>query len=46
MKKVKHSFLHVLAGLSPFWVYLTLFKFAGSIHYGMLSPLGEKVFPV
>jgi MFS family permease len=46
MKKVRHSFLHVLAGLSPFWVYLTLFKFAGSIHYGMLSPLGEKVFPV
>ena len=30
----------------PFWLFLTFFKFAGGLHYTMLSPLGEKLFPL
>lgn len=30
----------------PFWIFLTCFKFGGGLHYTMLSPLGEQIFPV
>lgn len=29
-----------------FWIFLTVFKFAAGLHYTLLSPLGEKVFPL
>lgn len=30
----------------PFWLFLTFFKFGGGLHYTMLAPIGEKLFPV
>ncbi len=30
----------------PFWLFLALFKFAGSLHYSLLSPLGARLLPV
>lgn len=41
-----NGFLRKFFKFIPFWLFLSLFKFAGSIHYTMMSPLGEKVFPV
>ncbi|MEJ0053870.1 MAG: MFS transporter [bacterium] len=31
---------------SPFWLFLVLFKFAGGLHYSLLSPLGERLLPL
>ena len=30
----------------PFWIFLILFKFGGGLHYSLLAPLGQKVFPL
>ncbi len=30
----------------PFCVFLTFFKFGGGLHYSVLAPLGEKMFPL
>lgn len=30
----------------PFWIFLIFFKFAGGLHYSLISPLGEKVLPL
>ena len=29
-----------------FWIFLTLFKFGGGLHYSLISPLGEKLLPL
>ncbi|MES2225825.1 MAG: MFS transporter [Patescibacteria group bacterium] len=34
------------ARFTPFWIFLTFFKFAGSLHYSLLSPLGERLMPI
>ncbi|MDB5189783.1 MAG: hypothetical protein JWN49_109 [Parcubacteria group bacterium] len=31
---------------TPFWVFLILFKFAGALHYSLMSPLGERLLPL
>lgn len=30
----------------PFLIFLTFFKFGGGLHYTMMAPFGEKVFPL
>lgn len=30
----------------PFLLFLTFFKFAGGLHYTLMAPFGEKVFPL
>ncbi|MFA6898227.1 MAG: MFS transporter [Candidatus Paceibacterota bacterium] len=30
----------------PFWAFLVFFKFGGGLHYSLVSPLGEKLFPL
>ena len=30
----------------PFWLFIVLFKFGAGLHYTLLAPLGEKVFPI
>lgn len=30
----------------PFLAFLTLYKFGGGLHYSILAPFGEKVFPL
>ncbi len=30
----------------PFWFFLLVYKFGGTLHYSLLSPLGEKLFPL
>lgn len=30
----------------PFWAFLLLFKFAGALHYTLLSPYGERLLPL
>lgn len=46
--KIPHtsSLLSIFTALSPFWIFLTLFKFAGALHYTLLAPWGEQVFPI
>lgn len=41
-----NNFFRKFLKFLPFWLFLSLFKFAGSIHYTMMSPLGEQIFPV
>lgn len=36
----------MLGKFFPFWMFLTLFKFAGGLHFSMEAPLGEHFFPV
>ncbi|HSR89104.1 MAG TPA: MFS transporter [Candidatus Udaeobacter sp.] len=31
---------------TPFWIFLTLFKFSGGLYYTLISPFGEKLFPL
>ncbi|CAN5743503.1 hypothetical protein BH11PAT2_BH11PAT2_00870 [soil metagenome] len=31
---------------TPFWIFLILFKFAGGLHYSLMSPLGERLMPL
>jgi MFS family permease len=40
------SFKKTLFKLSPFWLFLILFKLAAGLHYTLLAPLGAQVFPV
>ncbi len=40
------SFRSIMLKLSPFWLFLILFKLAAGLHYTLLSPLGSQVFPV
>ncbi|MEK7108179.1 MAG: hypothetical protein AAB898_00745, partial [Patescibacteria group bacterium] len=42
MTRIKHLFLT----FAPFWVFLVLYKFGGSLHYTLLAPLGEMVLPL
>lgn len=42
MKSIIKYFLAFL----PFWLFLTLFKFGGDIHFSSLSSLGERVLPI
>ncbi len=30
----------------PFWLFMVLFKFAGGLHYSLLSTLGERIMPL
>ncbi len=30
----------------PFWIFLIFFKFGGGLHYSLISPLGEGLFPL
>ena len=30
----------------PFWLFLIFFKFAGALHYTLLSPFGEQLMPL
>lgn len=30
----------------PFWLFLIFYKFGGSLHYSLLSPMGDSVFPL
>jgi len=39
---MKKSFLRFL----PFWIFLILFKFAACIHFNLMSPYGEMIFPL
>lgn len=38
--------VHIVLGFLPFWIFLLLFKFAGGLHYSLISPFGEKFFPL
>lgn len=42
---MKHLIRYFLTFL-PFWLFLTLFKFGGDIHFASMSSLGERVLPV
>lgn len=35
-----------LLRLAPFWIFLMIFKFAAGLHYTLMAPLGEQLFPV
>ena len=39
-------FVKKIYRLVPFWLFLAFFKFAASVHYTLMSPLGEQVFPL
>lgn len=41
-----NGFKNRLRKFMPFWFFLTFFKFGGGLHYTMLAPIGEKLFPV
>ena len=30
----------------PFWMFLVSFKFAGALHYSLISPFGERLLPL
>jgi len=30
----------------PFWIFLVFFKFAGALHYSLISPLGNGLLPL
>lgn len=36
----------MLLAFAPFWIFLILFKFAGGLHYSLVSPLGEQLLPL
>jgi len=36
----------ILKKFFPFFIFLTLFKFAGGLQFTMLAPLGAKLFPL
>ena len=38
-KKIFTSFL-------PFWLFMTLYKFGGGLHYTLMAPYGERFLPV
>ena len=40
------TFIQKMKNLTPFWIFLILFKLAAGLHYTMMAPLGAKVFPV
>ncbi len=40
------SLANALLSFLPFWFFLLLFKFGGSLHYSLISPLGEQFFPL
>lgn len=35
-----------LKQFTPFWLFLTFFKFAGALHYTLLAPFGESLLPL
>ena len=37
---------HILRQFMPFWLFLVFFKFAGALHYTLLSPFGEQLLPL
>ncbi len=41
-KSLKSSLMKFM----PFWLFLTFFKFGGGLHYTVLAPIGEKLFPI
>ncbi|MFA6304382.1 MAG: MFS transporter [Patescibacteria group bacterium] len=30
----------------PFWIFLIIYKLGGSLHYSLISPLGERLLPL
>ncbi len=38
--------LKTLMRFLPFWIFLVLFKFGGGLHYSLVAPLGQKLFPL
>src|SRR5579872_3093719 len=42
MKKVERLFFKLL----PFWTFLIFSHFGANVHYSLISPLGEKLFPL
>jgi MFS family permease len=30
----------------PFWIFMIFFKFAGALHYSLVSPFGDKLLPL
>jgi MFS family permease len=36
----------IFVGFLPFWLFLLFFKFAGALHYTLLSPFGERLLPI
>jgi MFS family permease len=36
----------ILRKFMPFWLFLGFFKFAGALHYTLLSPFGEQLLPL
>ncbi|MDO8594968.1 MAG: MFS transporter [bacterium] len=40
------SLTYIFLGFLPFWMFMLLFKLGGGLHYSLISPLGEKFFPL
>lgn len=38
--------LKTLKQFFPFWIFLVLFKFGAGLHYTLMAPLGEHLFPL
>ena len=41
-----HSFSNIFWKFLPFWIFLTFFKFGGSLQYAILAPFGERLMPL
>ncbi len=46
MTKLPETLKTIVFKFSPFFLFLSIFKLGGGLHYSMLSPLGEQVFPI
>ena len=40
------SYSHFFRKFSPFLLFLTSFKFGAGLHYTLMSPFGERLFPL
>ncbi|MCX6715164.1 MAG: MFS transporter [Candidatus Uhrbacteria bacterium] len=38
--------LKTLKHYLPFWIFMILFKFGAGLHYTLMAPLGERIFPI
>lgn len=38
--------INTLKRFLPFWVFMVLFKFGAGLHYTLVAPLGERLFPL
>lgn len=43
---LSHTTSRILLHFLPFWIYLIVFKLAGGLHYSLISPFGETLFPL